>query len=574
MTMNMNEKIKNVEALNALKNQLLENAKTFTHTVRVCSGASCLSSGCGAVREALQNALEEVGIAGKTLVKVTGCIGNCSVGPAIVVEPEGVYYCKLKPEDAKTIVQKHLVGGQVAEALCYKDNDGKVIPLLQDIPYFKRQTKITMSNCGKIDFASLEDYIANDGYQALAKALTQMTPDAVVDEISKSGLKGRGGGGFPTGLKWKFASQNASDQKYVICNADEGDPGAFMDRTLLDGDAQSVIEGMLIAGYAIGASRGVVYLRAEYPMAVERLEKAIQKAQAVGLLGENILGTNFSFDIEIRIGAGAYVCGEETALMASVEGQRGEPRQKPPFPSDSGLYEKPTIINNVETLGSVPPIILKGADFYASYGTEKSKGTKVFALAGDVKNTGIVEVPIGTTAREMIFDIGGGIPNGKKLKVAQIGGPSGGVITTDYLDTPIDYEDMIKLGAIMGSGGLICMDEDTCMVDVARFFMEFVQDESCGKCVACRIGTRRMLEILERITQGEGKEGDLALLEELGAAVKDSALCGMGQATPNMVLSTLKYFREEYEEHIRDKYCRAGNCTACKGPKAMGGDAK
>ena len=555
-------RIDSPEALEAIKAKYYWENKNYDHTVLVCSGAGCVSSNCVEVREALLAELRKAGIEDKTKVKLTGCIGTCAVGPVMIVLPDGIFYCSLKPEDMKTVVRQHLVGGQPVLSLCYTDrNTGEKVPHVNDIEYFKRQVKIVMKNCGSIDYGSLDEYIANDGYVALLKVLTGMTPDAVVDEILKSGLRGRGGGGFPTGLKWKLAKKSVSDQKYIICNADEGDPGAFMDRCLLEGDSHAVIEGMAIAGYAIGASKGFVYVRAEYPLAVERLEKAIRDARAVGLLGGNIFNTGFAFDIEIRIGAGAFVCGEETALMASVEGRRGEPRQKPPYPSDSGLFNKPTLINNVETYGNVAPIIRGGAEWYASIGTEKSKGTKVFALAGDVNNTGIIEVPIGLTLGEVVFDIGGGIPNDKRFKVAQIGGPSGGCLTNEHLNASLDYETLGKLGAIMGSGGLICMDEDTCMVDVARYFMDFVQDESCGKCVACRLGTKRMLEILERITQGKGREGDVELLEELARAVGDTALCGLGQTAPNPVLSTIKYFREEYDEHIRDKYCRAGVCS-------------
>ena len=459
-------------------------------------------------------------------------------------------------------MDRHILGGEIVKEYCYEDKKtGEKVPYVNDIEYFKSQLKVVMKNCGSIDFSSLDEYISKDGFFALNKVLNEMTSDEVIAEVEKSGLRGRGGGGFPTGVKWRLARRTQGDEKYVICNADEGDPGAFMDRCLVEGDAYLVIEGMAIAGYAIGASRGVVYVRAEYPIAIERLEASIKKARESGLLGETIFGTDFSFDIEIRIGAGAFVCGEETALIASVEGKRGEPRQKPPYPSDKGLYGKPTIINNVETFGNISSVILKGAEWFAQIGTEKSKGTKVFALAGDINNTGIVEVPMGTTLGDIIFDIGGGIPNGKKFKVAQTGGPSGGCLTAEHLNAKMDYESLVELGAIMGSGGLICMDEDTCMVDVARYFMEFVQEESCGKCVACRIGTKRMLEILENITQGKGKEGDVEKLVELGLTIKDTALCGLGQTAPNPVLSTIKYFREEYDEHIRDKYCRAGVCA-------------
>jgi NADH-quinone oxidoreductase subunit F len=556
------ERIENAGKLEEIKAKFLKEERGYEHTVLVCSGAGCVSSNCVEVREALLAELEKAGIAKKTKVKLTGCIGTCAVGPIVIVQPDGIFYCQLKPENMRAIVRQHLVGGEPVTELCYTDrNTGGKVPHVDDIDYFKRQIKIVMKNCGSIDYASLPEYIANDGYFALSKVLSTMTPDSVVDEVLKSGLRGRGGAGFPTGLKWKLAKKSVSDQKYVICNADEGDPGAFMDRCLLEGDSHAVVEGMAIAGFAVGASQGFVYVRAEYPLAVERLTQAIKDARETGLLGKNILGSGFDFDINIRIGAGAFVCGEETALMNSVEGKRGEPRQKPPFPSDSGLFGKPTLINNVETYGNIAPIIRGGADWYASIGTEKSKGTKVFALAGDVNNTGIVEVPIGITLGEVVYDIGGGVPGDKKFKAAQIGGPSGGCLTTEHLNTSLDYESIVKLGAIMGSGGLICMDEDTCMVDMARYFMDFVQDESCGKCTACRIGTKRMLEMLERITMGRGKEGDVELLIELADTVRDTALCGLGNSAPNPVLSMIKNFREEYDEHIRDHYCRAGVCS-------------
>jgi len=562
MSKAINEAIKNVADLTSIKDKFAESDKAYEYKLLVCYGASCISSNCKSIHQKLIEKLDEYKITDKVKIKLTGCIGTCAVGPTLTVEPDGVFYCNLSPEDIDTIVREHLVGKKIVEELCYVDsNSGKRILNIKDIEYFNSQNKIVMKNCGRIDYASLEEYISNDGYYALQNVLSSLKPEDVVAEVEKSGLRGRGGGGFPTGFKWKLAAMNESDQKYVICNADEGDPGAFMDRCLIEGDAYLVIEGMTIAGYAIGASKGVVYVRAEYPIAIERLEAAIEEARKRKLLGDDIFGSGFGFDIEIRIGAGAFVCGEETALMASIEGRRGEPRQKPPFPSDKGLYGKPSIINNVETFGNIASIFLKGASWFNNIGTAKSKGTKVFALAGDVNNTGIVEVPMGTTLGEIIFDIGGGIPNGKKFKVAQTGGPSGGCLTAEHLNTPVDYDSLIELGAIMGSGGLICMDEDTCMVDVARYFMEFVQEESCGKCVACRIGTKRMLDILERITKGLGEEGDVEKLIELGETIKDTALCGLGQTAPNPVLSTIKYFREEYDEHIRDKKCRAGVCA-------------
>ncbi len=558
----MTDKILNIKDLESIKKVFIESEKKYKKTVLMCYGASCISSDCKVAHEALENALLDAGIRSDVNVKLTGCMGTCAVGPTMIVQPDNVFYCNLTTEGVKKIVDKHILGGEIVTELCYVDKKtGEAIPHVDDIEYFKSQLKVVMKNCGSIDFSSLDEYIANEGYFALNKVLNQMSPDDVITEVEDSGLRGRGGGGFPTGVKWSLARRSQSDQKYVICNADEGDPGAFMDRCLVEGDAYLVIEGMTIAGYAIGASKGVVYVRAEYPIAIERLEAAIKNARAKGLLGENILGSDFTFDLEIRIGAGAFVCGEETALIASIEGKRGEPKQKPPYPSDKGLYGKPSIINNVETFGNITSVILKGAKWFSKIGTEKSTGTKVFALAGDINNTGIIEVPMGTTLGDIIFDIGGGIPNGKKFKVAQTGGPSGGCLTAEHLNAKVDYESLVELGAIMGSGGLICMDEDTCMVDVARYFMEFVQEESCGKCVACRLGTKRMLEILENITQGRGKEGDVEKLVELGLTIKDTALCGLGQTAPNPVLSTIKYFRDEYDEHIRDKYCRAGVCA-------------
>ena len=548
--------------LDAIKAQWAKQQSQGKFQLLVCAGAGCVSSGCHKVRDALHAALRDAKLDGQSIVHETGCLGACHLGPTLVVNPGGVLYVKLKPDDMRTIVNQHLVQGEIVEPFCYVNKEtGKPVSALAEIEYFKRQVRLVTARCGSMPFASLDAYIASDGYQALANALTKMTREQVIDEMKKSGLRGRGGGGFPTGVKWEAGYRVQSETKYIVCNGDEGDPGAFMDRSLLEGDPHAIVEGMLIAGYAIGATGGFAYVRAEYPLAVERLEIALQQARERGLLGRGILGTDFSFDIEIRIGAGAFVCGEETALMASIEGKRGEPRQKPPFPFERGVFNQPTIINNVETLAAVPLIIRNGSSWFASFGTEKSKGTKVFALAGDIENTGIVEVPMGTTLGEIVFDIAGGIQRHKAFKAAQTGGPSGGCLTAAHLNTEIDYDSLSHLGTIMGSGGLIVMNEDACMVDVARFFMDFVQDESCGKCVPCRIGTKRMLEILERIKAGHGRPGDIELLEELAAACKETATCGLGQTAGNPVLSTIRYFREEYEEHIHAKYCRAGVCS-------------
>jgi len=555
-------KIKNLSDLEAIKNDFLKKEKEFQFTAHICYAAGCISSDCKQVKEAFIQALEHTKLQSKVQIKLTGCMGACTLGPTLIINPGNTLYCNLNTASAAAIVNEHIKKGKIADKFCYKDpNTGEIIPDLNQIPFFSHQKKIVLQKCGTIDYASINEYIAHDGYFAIGKVLHSMTPLEVIEEIKQSGLRGRGGGGFPTGLKWAMANAAKSDQKYLICNADEGDPGAFMDRSLLEGDAHSVIEGMLIGGFAIGASKGIVYIRAEYPIAVERLTMAIKAAQESGILGDNILGSNFNFDIEIRIGAGAFVCGEETALMNSVEGKRGEPRQKPPFPVQSGLYGYPTVINNVETFGNIAPILLNGSKWFKSIGTDKSAGTKVFALAGDIVHKGLIEVPMGVTLGEIIYEVGGGIPRGKAFKVAQTGGPSGGCLTPGHLNTTIDYDSLVQHGAIMGSGGLICADEDTCMVDMARFFMDFVQDESCGKCIPCRIGTKRMLEILERITRGEGKEGDIDILIELGNSIKESAICGLGQTAPNPVLSTIKYFRHEYDEHIRHKYCRAGVCN-------------
>jgi len=534
---------------------------TVRSHILVCAGAGCVASGALEVSAALQTALEKFNLAGEVKIVTTGCLGPCAVGPVAVIYPEGVFYQGVKPVDAEEIVEQHVLKGRIVERLTHTSpTTSQIVPALKDIGFFKDQKKIVLRNCGMIDPLQIEEYIARDGYQALAKALTEMTPDEVIDEVKRSGLRGRGGAGFPTGMKWAFARKSASDKKYVLCNADEGDPGAFMDRSVLEGDPHSVIEAMAIAAYAIGSDQGYVYVRAEYPLAVERLGVALDQARSYGLLGENIMGSGFNFDLEIRMGSGAFVCGEETALMTSIEGNRGEPRPRPPFPAVKGLWGKPSLLNNVETYANIPVIILEGADKFAALGTEKSKGTKVFALAGAVNNTGLVEVPVGTPLGEIIYDIGGGIPGGKKFKAAQIGGPSGGCIPKEHLNVPVDYESLTELGAIMGSGGLIVMDEDTCMVDMARFFLDFVQDESCGKCPPCRVGTKRMLEIVTRICKGEGQEGDVEKLIELGEQIKDTALCGLGQTAPNPVLSTIRHFRDEYDAHIREKRCVAGVC--------------
>ena len=528
--------------------------------VLLCAGAACISSGALKVKEALVRELQRNALDNEVRLIETGCVGPCNLGPLAIIYPEGVFYQRLTPEDAQEIVEEHLLKGRIVERLLYQPPQEEKKKFLQEIDFFDKQVKIALRNCGFINPLSIEEYIARDGYLALARVLNEMTPDEVIAEVKKSGLLGRGGAGFPTGLKWELTRKATGYPKFIICNADEGDPGAFMDRSILEGDPHSVIEAMAIAGYAVGAQKGYVYVRAEYPLAVERLEYAIGQAREYGLLGENVLNSGFGFDIEIRIGAGAFVCGEETALIASVEGKRGMPRPKPPFPAQEGLWAKPTVINNVETYANISPIILKGADWFRSIGTENSKGTKVFALAGDVNNTGLVEVPMGISLGEIIYDLGGGIRGGKKLKAVQMGGPSGGCIPVEHLNVKIDYDSLKELGAIMGSGGLIVMDEDTCMVDLARFFLEFVQDESCGKCTPCRVGTKRMLEILQRITKGEGKEGDIERLETLANHIKTTALCGLGQTAPNPVLSTIRYFRNEYEAHIREKKCPAVVC--------------
>ncbi len=534
----------------------------FRSQVLICGGTGCTSSGSPELIRLFEEKIKAAGLEKEVKVVRTGCFGLCAMGPIVIVYPEGAFYSHIKAEDVDEIVSEHLVKGRIVRhLLCKEAVEGEgATKSLDEVDFYKKQKRVALRNCGVIDPEKIDEYIAFDGYKALAKVLTEMKPQEVIDTIKASGLRGRGGAGFPTGMKWQFAANSVSDQKYVCCNADEGDPGAFMDRSILEGDPNAVVEAMAIAGYAIGASQGYVYVRAEYPIAVKRLQVAINEAREYGLLGKNILGTGFDFDLDIRLGAGAFVCGEETALMQSIEGKRGEPRPRPPFPAVKGLFDKPTILNNVETYANVAQIILNGPEWFASMGTEKSKGTKVFALGGKIKNTGLVEIPMGTTLREIIYDIGGGCPNGKKFKAAQTGGPSGGCIPASLLDTPIDYDNLLAIGSMMGSGGMIVMDEDNCMVDIARFFLDFTVDESCGKCPPCRIGTRRMLEILERITEGKGEDGDIEKLETLAKNIKASALCGLGQTAPNPVLSTLRYFRDEYEAHIYEKRCPAGHC--------------
>ena len=533
-------------------------------TVLVCGGTGCTSSGCQKVMKEFEAQLAAKGLEKEVKMVQTGCFGLCALGPVVIVYPEGAFYSMVKPEDVEEIVSEHLLKGRVVTRLLYDETvQDDTVKSLNETNFYKTQMRIALRNCGVIDPENIDEYIALDGYKALGKVLTEMKPEEVIDVIKASGLRGRGGGGFPTGIKWMLAAKSPNViGKYVCCNADEGDPGAFMDRSVLEGDPHAVIEAMAIAAYAINAEQGYIYIRAEYPIAVKRLQIAIDQAREYGLLGKNIFGTDFSFDLGIRLGAGAFVCGEETALMTSIEGMRGEPRPRPPFPAVKGLWEKPTLLNNVETYANIPQIILNGAEWFTSIGTEKSAGTKVFALGGKINNTGLVEVPMGTTLREIVEEIGGGIPNGKKFKAAQTGGPSGGCIPASLLDVAIDYDSLIQIGSMMGSGGLIVMDEDNCMVDIAKFFLEFTVDESCGKCTPCRIGTKRMLEILERITQGKGTLEDLDKLEELAYNIKESALCGLGQTAPNPILSTLRYFRDEYEAHVIDKKCPAGVCKA------------
>ena len=569
----MEQIIKTIEDLNGVKASCLKEMALRTggdatggklkREILVCGGTGSTSSGSPKIREQLNELLKARGVDDEVEVVMTGCFGLCALGPIMIVYPEGTFYSMVTPDHLEEIVDSHIIGGTPVEKYMYheKAENNKLVPRLQDTRFFKKQHRVALRNCGVVNPERIEDYIARDGYQAIAKVLTEMTPDEVIQTMLDSGLRGRGGAGFPTGLKWKFASGNRGNvKKYVCCNADEGDPGAFMDRSVLEGDPHAVLEAMSIAGYAIGADEGYIYVRAEYPIAIHRLQIAIDQARSAGLLGKNIFGTGFDFEISLRFGAGAFVCGEETALMTSIEGKRGEPRPRPPFPAVKGLFAQPTILNNVETYANIPQIILNGAQWFASMGTEKSKGTKVFALGGKITNTGLVEVPMGTTLREVVEDIGGGIPNGKKFKAAQTGGPSGGCIPAHLIDTPIDYDNLIAIGSMMGSGGLIVMDEDNCMVDIAKFFLEFTVDESCGKCTACRIGTKRLLELLDKIISGNGELEDLDKMQELAMYIKSNSLCGLGQTAPNPVLSTLRYFKDEYIAHIVEKRCPAGVC--------------
>ncbi len=559
----MAKKKMTLDDFKAIQERMAKEKEKFRLRVMLCGGTACRASESLSVKDALIEELNKRGLSEEIQIVETGCNGFCAMGPVMMILPEDIFYLKLTLEDIPELVGKHFVDGKPVERLMYRDPvTGKIIPRLDDIPFFALQQPRVLRNRGLIDPEKIDDYIWRDGYQAAHKVLTQMSSEEIIDQVKESGLRGRGGAGFPTGMKWEFCANAKDDIKYVLCNADEGDPGAFMDRSVMEADPHSVIEGMIIGAKAINSHQGHIYCRAEYPLAVKRLNIAIDQAREYGLLGKDIMGSGFDFDLEIYQGAGAFVCGEETALMISIEGRRGMPRPRPPFPAVSGLWEKPTVLNNVETWSNIPQIILKGPDEYTSIGTESTKGTKVFALTGNVNNIGLVEVPMGTTIGQIIFDIGGGIPGGKKFKAAQLGGPSGGCLPAEHLNLPVDYEAVTKAGAIMGSGGMIVMDEDTCMVDMARYFMDFCQDESCGKCTPCRVGTKRMLEILERICNGEGKEGDIELLEEIAQDIKDCALCGLGQTAPNPVLSTIRYFRDEYEAHIRDKRCPAAVCSA------------
>ncbi len=534
------------------------------YAITLCEGTSCIQQGMRDLHGFLESELERQGLKDKVRINISGCLGMCSQGPMMVVNPGYTLYGNLTEADITEIIEQHLLQDKPVARLIVQENHlyNRFFRVFGDVQFFGKQMRIALRNCGIIDPENIDDYLALRGYEALARAITEMTPQDVIDEVKASGLRGRGGAGFPTGLKWQFTKDQPGEEKFVICNADEGDPGAFMDRSAIEGDPHTVLEGMSVAGYAIGASTGIIYIRAEYPLAIERLEKAIAQAREHGLLGENILGSDFSFDIEIRLGAGAFVCGEETALINSIEGARGMPRPRPPYPSVSGLFEKPTVINNVETWANIPVILIDGGKWFSSVGTEKSKGTKVFALAGKVVNTGLIEVPMGTTLREIIYDIGGGVPGGAAVKAIQTGGPSGGCLPAEYLDTPVDYESLAQAGSIMGSGGMIVIDEHSCMVDIAKFFLDFTQNESCGKCTPCREGTKRMFEILTRISEGKGQEGDIEKLERLGNMIKKASLCGLGQSAPNPVLSTIKNFREEYEEHIREGKCRAKVCSS------------
>ena len=543
--------------------ELRVNTKADTREkhILVCHGTGCTSSKSPQILENFKKLIKEKNIQNVRVIK-TGCFGLCAKGPIVIIRPEDTFYANCTPEDCEEIIQSHIIEGKIVERLLAKDIGGSKVKSLDDLSFYKKQMRIALKNCGVINPENIDEYIAFDGYRALERVLKEMSPEEVIDIIKKSGLRGRGGAGFPTGKKWELTRQSEGNQKYVVCNADEGDPGAFMDRSILEGDPHSVLEAMAIAGYSIGANKGFIYVRAEYPIAVQRLKIAIKQAEDYGILGKNIFGTDFSFDIEIRLGAGAFVCGEETALLESIEGKRGQPRVKPPYPAQSGLWGKPTLINNVETYANIAQIILKGADWYSSIGTENSKGTKVFALGGNVNNIGLVEVPMGTTLREIVYDIGGGIPNGREFKAAQTGGPSGGCIPKEHLDTPIDYESLKSIGSMMGSGGLIVMDDTKCMVSLAKFYLQFTVSESCGKCTPCRIGTKRMLEILERLCNGEGEELDIYKLEKLAVNIQKASICGLGQSAPNPVISTLKYFRDEFRQHAIAKECRALECKA------------
>ena len=561
--------MKTLEEINKIREEkrkeldLRVNTKLDTREkhILVCHGTGCTSSNSPEILETFKKILKEKNIENVRVIK-TGCFGLCAKGPIVIIRPEDTFYAMVKPSDCEEIIQKHIIEGEVVQRLLCKDIDGKKVQSLDELTFYKKQKRIALKNCGVINPEEIDEYIAFDGYKALEKVLKEMTQDEVIEEISKSGLRGRGGAGFPTGKKWKLTKVNEADQKYVVCNADEGDPGAFMDRSILEGDPHSVLEAMMIAGYAIGATKGFIYVRAEYPIAVKRFQIAIDQAKEYGILGKNIFGTDFEFDVEIRLGAGAFVCGEETALLESIEGKRGQPRVKPPYPAVAGLWGKPTLINNVETYANITRIILNGADWYSSIGTQNSKGTKVFALGGNVNNIGLVEVPMGTTLREIVYDIGGGIPNNREFKAAQTGGPSGGCIPAQYLDTPIDYESLKEIGSMMGSGGMIIMDDTKCMVNLSKFYLEFTVSESCGKCTPCRIGTKRMLEILEKLCSGKGELTDIDKLEKLANNIIKSSVCGLGQTAPNPVLSSLKYFRDEFVEHAVDKNCRTKECKA------------